>query len=155
MNFVEQQREDDRSREVYNQIQHADCDGIANQTSGIRTGEEGDKVLKSNPFTPEDAFCRREILESHQQADHRGVVEHRKEREDHNQQYINQFVAADIKEQVMGYCPDAAPDDIAACYRAESSGPDLCSFGTRFHLISSSCFYDVVSDPITVESGIG
>ncbi len=44
------------------------------------------------------------ILEGHQQAHHGGVIEHCEKSQDHDQQYVDQLVPADVQRQVVGHC---------------------------------------------------
>ena len=79
--LVEQQCEDDRRREGEDQVGQRDCQRVAQQTPEIRAGEEFFKVLQSGEGAAEQrldggvAIVGAEVLERHDQACHRRVVE--------------------------------------------------------------------------------
>lgn len=75
--LVEQEGQDDGGREMEDQVEQVDEDGVADHPPEIIAVEEVDKVAKSDPGTRHDAHERTVVLEGDDGTVDRAVMEDR------------------------------------------------------------------------------
>lgn len=93
--FVQQESQDDRSREGENDIIKGNNERIGKKLAEFRVGKEVGEIPEPDPGTFEKAQIRIEILEGYQDAPHRQIFENGKVKHSRDQQNVKPYILSD------------------------------------------------------------